>query len=141
MSDVSHGDDINPEIILSPEDFDAFLELLDGPPKVLPGLEALMRRSSPFADHVTDDVPSEGLWLVKTESDSTYLLDLDLSTCTRYPSEAASRLRLDGDEAPVIELLRLTVGEPMEVFLAIRDDGVPTYRRTTPVVSIERVGD
>lgn len=86
-------------------------------------------------------VRSTGRWVVRTRS-SAYLVDLDAALAARFPGTHApadvlvADLRRDGDDVPLLALVA-TVGEPMCLVLAIRDDGVPTVRRTTTVVAIE----
>ena len=80
--------------------------------------------------------------IVKTES-STYILDEKDGVLTRIPNEEAgeifpvSQLRKDHQIVPY-ELVRpLKVGERALFKLDIRNDGIATFRETTPVVSIE----
>lgn len=86
-------------------------------------------------------VRSTGRWVVRTRS-SAYLVDLDAAVAARFPGTHApagvlvAGLRRDGDDVPLHALVA-TVGEQMCLVLAIRDDGVPTVRRTTTVVAIE----
>lgn len=86
-------------------------------------------------------VHTKGRWVVRTRS-SAYLVDLDEAVAARFPAAHApvdvfiTLLRRDGDDIPLLALAA-TIGEPMCLVLAIRDDGVPTVRRTTTVVAIE----
>lgn len=82
-----------------------------------------------------------GRFLVKTETGSSYVLDMSNQTLTRSDvGEESVELRRDGEAIPVVELIECKVGSPALLFLQIRDDGVQTLRRTSPVVSIEAVG-
>lgn len=72
---------------------------------------------------------------VTTVSGAVYRFDDQM--VTREPGELAAVLWRDGEAIPVIEVIQLAVGWPMELVLDLRGDGVPTARRTNPVVSIE----
>jgi hypothetical protein len=81
---------------------------------------------------------------VVTDS-SRHLLDLDRMTLTRLPGGGATAagssvevatLRRDAEPLPIIEILELAVGAPMTVLLRVREDVVPTLRRTTTVREI-----
>ncbi len=86
-------------------------------------------------------VHTTGRWVVRTRS-SAYLVDLEAGVAARFPATHApvdvliAELRRDGDDIPLLALAA-AAGEPMCLVLAIRDDGVPTVRRTTTVVAIE----
>jgi hypothetical protein len=84
--------------------------------------------------------------IIETES-STYELDLTGARLRRwprsttrgdYPGEVgpASTLRKDEEWIPFTFIEPPAIGRPARFLLAIRDDGVPTVRTTTLVVSI-----
>ena len=83
-----------------------------------------------------------GQWLVSTASRSTYLIDVNRRTATRYPAEVgragwvAPQLRRDAEELPMLAV-RCAPGTPMVLVLDLRGDGVPTVRVTTPVSRVE----
>lgn len=87
-----------------------------------------------------------GVWLVGTVS-STYVVDLDRGTLTRYPGPWGSTggvpvpvLRRDGVELPLLAVVgAVRVGSVMDVLVDVRGDGVATWRRSTVVRSIEWV--
>jgi hypothetical protein len=74
---------------------------------------------------------------VNTEN-STYLLDLEEMNVRRIPGDGpySGGLRRDGELLALLELRPPQVGESMVMVLQIRDDGVRTIRRTSPVMSI-----
>ncbi|GAA1115725.1 hypothetical protein [Arthrobacter flavus] len=84
-----------------------------------------------------------------TSSGSVYRLVLkdDSKTLTRftqiesatedYEDESVSDLRRDGDPIPVLNFSDLEVGKNGNFWLQIRDDGVETFRCTTPITTIE----
>lgn len=79
---------------------------------------------------------------VLTET-SSYVVDEDEAWVVRTPGTGldsqipVSRLRRDREAIPLLEIIRMVIGEPMILFLAIRTDGVRTLRTTTPVRSVE----
>lgn len=86
-----------------------------------------------------------GVWCVRTAT-STYVLDLNESTLSRYPSRTApqgwpspAQLRKDGEHIPLLGFSTIAVGRPMLLILDIRRDGVQTVRQSTEVISIENV--
>ena len=89
-----------------------------------------------------------GVWTVVTRT-STYLLDFDEMTLLRAPgvggtdSEewAVSQLRRDSEDIPLLGVKSCRVGESAQFWVRAADDpDVRTWRLTTPVVSIERIG-
>jgi hypothetical protein len=75
---------------------------------------------------------------VNTEN-STYLLDLEEMNVRRIPGDGpySGPLRRDDETLTLVELpVPPQVGESMVMVLQIRDDGVVTIRRTSPVISI-----
>ena len=85
-----------------------------------------------------------GRFLVRTQSGSTYWLDLDRHGMCRKPvaddPALDHRLRRDGDTVRVLRLIECTVGRGMHLLIDLAVPGVDaTSRRTTPVVAIERV--
>jgi hypothetical protein len=75
--------------------------------------------------------------LLVTTKSSAYEIDLAEMTARRIPGEDASSLRKDEAPIPLLEKPEPVIGQSMVLLLAIRDDGVVTVRRTTPVVSID----
>lgn len=89
-----------------------------------------------------------GVWTVVTRT-STYLLDLDEKTLLRAPGVGGtgdeewtvSRLRRDSEDIPLLGVKSCRVGESAQFWVRAADDpDVRTWRITTPVVSIERIG-
>lgn len=90
-----------------------------------------------------------GVYKLVTSSGSVYrlLLGDDSKTLTRftnpepatkdYEDEPVSDLRRDGDPIPVLNFSHLGVGEHGNFWLQIRDDGIETFRCTTPITTIE----
>lgn len=85
--------------------------------------------------------------LVTTSSGASYIRE-GRSTITRViPDErrptngdwTLAQLRRDGEPVQIIDASEPAVGERWLLTLQIRDDGAPTLRITTPVVSIEAV--
>lgn len=89
-----------------------------------------------------------GTWLVTTKT-SEHVLDLDARTVIRRDradrNRARDDLRRDDDvvsfapdqAVPIV----VTVGQALFLSLDIRQDGVPTLRMTTPVVSVRAFAD
>jgi hypothetical protein len=80
--------------------------------------------------------------IVLTET-STYVVNWAANTVRRIPgvpikatAVAASSLREDEEEIELLAMLRLEVGQPMEMYLNLRRDGILTFRRTTLVMAI-----
>lgn len=91
----------------------------------------------------------DGTYKVTTET-SSYLIDFTNMTATRMPGDGGgclpglpeatvSTLRKDTEPIPMLRVPNPVVGERMELWLAIREDGTPTYRPTTYVRSIEPI--
>ncbi|MDL9935886.1 hypothetical protein QSJ18_03925 [Gordonia sp. ABSL1-1] len=89
-----------------------------------------------------------GVWTVVTRT-STYLLDLEEMTLLRAPgvggtddeSWTVSALRRDSEDIPLLGVKSCRVGESAQFWVRAADDpDVRTWRITTPVVSIERIG-
>lgn len=84
-----------------------------------------------------------GVWEVRTETGSAYVLDLQEQTLTRLPdrdNEVYSDLRRDGDSIPILAIITPPcVGFSMTLLINIRGDGVPTLRTTSLVVSIKEL--
>jgi hypothetical protein len=76
---------------------------------------------------------------ITTYSGSVYLFDEEAMTMSRQPSEDGSKLRLDDQPVPVVEVITMEVGVLGEWLLDIRKDGCHTYRRTTAIQSIEEI--
>ena len=90
----------------------------------------------------------DGVWTVVTHT-STYVIDFDEMTLLRAPGigRAAderwevSELRRDSQDIPLLAVKQCTVGEPAQFWVRAADDPeVRTWRITTPVVDIERIG-
>lgn len=106
-----------------------------------------MPNDQPTSDGDVETLPSDatGSWLVTTET-SSYLLDLDAQTATRYPGTGTGNdmdhlvadLRRDADAIPLLGVT-CTVGKLMVLALDLRGDGVLTARLTTAVTRIEPV--
>jgi hypothetical protein len=81
-----------------------------------------------------------------TESGTRYLIDLDAHTlvrCPEYLRPDSSHLRRDGIVLELLSIERCRVGERAVFMLrgVNSDPEIATQRATTPVVSIERLGD
>ncbi|GAA3039232.1 hypothetical protein GCM10010528_19780 [Gordonia defluvii] len=96
-------------------------------------------------------IPSDtvdGVWTVVTRT-STYLLDFGEMTLLRAPGVGGSgggawevsELRRDSEDIPLLGVKVCEVGSSAQFWVrAIEDPDVRTWRITTPVVSIERIG-
>ncbi|MEZ5211727.1 MULTISPECIES: hypothetical protein [unclassified Gordonia (in: high G+C Gram-positive bacteria)] len=89
-----------------------------------------------------------GVFTVVTHT-STYVIDLDEMTLLRAPgigrhddeSWEVSALRRDSEDIPLLEVRTCRVGEPAQFWVsAVDDPDVRTWRITTPVIEIERIG-
>lgn len=96
---------------------------------------------------IPDDT-SEGVWTVVTRT-STYVIDFEAMTLLRAPGVGrtederweVSELRRDSEDIPLLGLKSCRVGDPAQFWVRAADDpGVRTWRVTTPVVEIERIG-
>lgn len=87
-----------------------------------------------------DDLGSDAVVVVTTESGSRFELDFGRRTALRSTAgdTLPDRSVLRGDEEliPLLDAACAGLGEPLVMLLAIRDDGMPTLRTTSPVVSI-----
>ena len=72
--------------------------------------------------------------IVETEN-SIYEIDTEAQVVVRKPR--AEAMRRDGEEVPILAIEELTIGQPLIMLLAIRWDGVPTVRITSPVIKVE----
>ena len=92
-----------------------------------------------------------GTYSVRTASGTAYLVCLDdprhvirlaadTAPTEEYAKLEAASLRRDGEQIPLIAL-DLEVGQRGQLILDIRRDGIPTFRDTTPVLSITRLQD
>lgn len=94
-------------------------------------------------DSLTDD--ARGHYLVTTESGSRYWLDLDARLLRRVTGPTFTetlRLRRDGDDVDLIEIVTCALGEPKVVVINLNVPGVWfTTRETTTVLSIKRIAD
>lgn len=84
----------------------------------------------------------EGAYRVRTAA-STYIIDLDRNVIRRAPrtgDDEGALLRRDDELITLLEVKECTVGRPLELLVDLHVAGVAfTVRRSTPVVSIERV--
>ncbi|EGD56182.1 hypothetical protein [Gordonia neofelifaecis] len=94
------------------------------------------------------DGNSEGVWTVVTRT-STYILDFGEMTLLRAPGVGrtddhrweVSELRRDSEDIPLLGVKNCRVGVPAQFWVRAADDPeVRTWRVTTPVVEIERIG-
>ncbi|WP_132994310.1 hypothetical protein [Gordonia zhaorongruii] len=90
----------------------------------------------------------DGVWTVVTHT-STYVLDFEQMTLLRAPGVGraedqrweVSELRRDSEDIPLLGVKECRVGEPAQFWVTAADDpDVRTWRITTPVVEIERIG-
>ena len=92
-------------------------------------------------DSFSDD--EAGCYVVTTESSSRYWLDLDRRLLRRVPSDVFAgtlRLRRDGEDLDLVEVVDCRVGHPLIVLINLDLTGVwLTARESTPVVRIERL--
>ena len=92
-------------------------------------------------DSLRDD--EAGCYLVTTESSSRYWLDLDRRLLRRETSAAFAgtlRLRRDGEELDLVEVVDCRVGHPLILLINLNLPGVwLTTRESAPVVRIERL--
>lgn len=74
---------------------------------------------------------------VQTEN-STYEIDLKAMTARRLPgvAEFSRPLRRDEETLPLLHCGPINVGECIDMLIQIRDDGVLTARRTSPVIAV-----
>ncbi|AFR48989.1 MULTISPECIES: hypothetical protein [Gordonia] len=89
-----------------------------------------------------------GVYTVVTRT-STYLLDFSEMTLLRAPGVGGtdnedwtvSRLRRDSEDIPLLGVKSCRLGESAQFWVRAADDpDVRTWRITTPVVSIEKIG-
>lgn len=81
--------------------------------------------------------------IIETET-AVYQLDMETGMLCRFPRQESvgtwadyvAELRKDQEPIPFRMARMPVVGERMQFILDIRNDGVPTLRTTTPVVSI-----
>jgi len=101
---------------------------------VAPGLPAL-------SDHMT------GSFAVRTGSGTLYAFNLDEPRAIvrlakdqppspRYANTLPGALRRDGEAIKLLKIVEIRLGRPGLMWLDVRLDGVPTFRMTTNVVSI-----
>jgi hypothetical protein len=91
-----------------------------------------------------------GRFLVTTATGSQYVVGLDDRTISRKMAATAplvefldtgfARLRRDGDELELLLLESCKVGVSAVFWIQVRDDHIPTFRTTSPVVGIEPLG-
>jgi hypothetical protein len=91
----------------------------------------------------------EGRYLLTTATGSQYELDLTARTVKRHMAATPpivefldagfSRLRRDGETVELLMLESCAVGASARYYLQIRDDSVPTFRMTSPIVRIDPV--
>jgi hypothetical protein len=73
---------------------------------------------------------------VVTFSGSVCKLDPRTMTAYRLP-DGGAELRRDGERVHLLSWPEPVLGECLELYLMVREDGVPTVRLTTPVVRID----
>lgn len=96
---------------------------------------------------LTDD--DTGDYRLDTASGTSYALDLNppFRTLRRLPRQneptqefsdltRQQPLRRDGDALPLLQIVRVKVGERASFFVLVRTDGILTWRGTTPIVRI-----
>ena len=71
-----------------------------------------------------------------TASGSVYKLDPHTMTAFRL-SDGGAELRRDGERLAPLSWPKPVVSEDLVLLLLVCEDGVPTVRRTTPVVLID----
>ncbi|MFZ2511603.1 MAG: hypothetical protein WAW85_11020 [Gordonia sp. (in: high G+C Gram-positive bacteria)] len=91
---------------------------------------------------------SDGVFVVVTRT-STYLIDVAEKTLLRAPGVSehtegdweVSELRRDSQDIPLLSVRSCRIGEPGQFWVsAVDDPAVRTWRITTPVVEIDRIG-
>jgi len=88
---------------------------------------------------------SRGAYLVRTTA-SRYVISLDLNVVRRFPGTSSpnevAALRRDNDQIDLLAVYECTVGKSMELIVDLHLPFVPfTFRRSMPVVAIERLSD
>ena len=71
-----------------------------------------------------------------TESGSVYLIHDGHLT---RQIEGSGILRRDGEPIEIIESYDVEVGKSARFMLNLREDGIPTYRMTTPITDIKEL--
>lgn len=82
--------------------------------------------------------------IIETET-AIYMLDMEAGVLRRFPRENVlgswandvAHLRRDTQAIPFRMARVPVVGERMQFILDVRNDGIPTLRTTTPVISID----
>lgn len=96
---------------------------------------------------IPDDT-TDGVWTVITQT-STYVIDFGEMTLLRAPGVGrsddhrweVSELRRDSQDIPLLGVKNCRVGDPAQFWVRAADEpDVRTWRVTTPVVEIERIG-
>ncbi|GAA4749599.1 hypothetical protein [Gordonia alkaliphila] len=94
------------------------------------------------------DNARDGVFTVVTHT-STYVIDLTENTLLRAPGVGrqddieweVAELRRDSQDIPLLRVRSCRVGEPAQFWVSAADDpDVRTWRITTPVLAIERIG-
>lgn len=91
--------------------------------------------SRPAAAAVSPPPPDARTTRVVTAAGTIYKLDPYTMTVFRLPHRGAELSR-DGERVPLLVWPEPVMGARMELHLVLGEDGVPTVRRTTPVVRI-----
>ena len=90
---------------------------------------------------------TRGEWEVVTET-STYVIDVDAMTATRLPGGAGSLdgssvprfgLRQDQQPIPLMRVPAPVIGQPCDLLLDVRGDGIATLRRTSWVCHVTQL--
>lgn len=75
---------------------------------------------------------------VHTQTGSVHEIDPDENTYSRLlRGPESGSLRRDGEVMHMVECMPIEVGQPVVMVLRLREDGVLTYRTTSPVVRVE----
>ncbi|TFC93559.1 hypothetical protein [Cryobacterium sp. TMT3-29-2] len=85
-----------------------------------------------------------GQFRIRTQSGSTYWLDLDRHEMSRTPAaddpDQVHTLRRDGSTVRLLRIVECSVGRSMQLLIDLAVPDVDaTTRRSTPVTAIERI--
>lgn len=75
-------------------------------------------------------------WKAKTASGTTYEFDTETSIVTRTLGEDSETMRRDGEQLTYFSTKIPRIGEPLEMMIDVRQDGVMTKRTTTELVEL-----
>lgn len=68
---------------------------------------------------------------------ATYDIDMSAMKVTRLPSGGAGQMRRDAEELHLYSVPNPVVGERMQLWVQVREDGIPTFRDTSQVKEIQ----